>query len=95
MASYTELKREALKLRKRAQKLDIPGQYLAMADAKIDKAIFSRTVMGSKEKPSIKKRIAYKRATEELITAIDVLRAHTTKLYERNRGNLKFIYKEI
>ena len=88
MASYTELKREALKLRKKAIKMDIPSQYLAMADSKIDKAIFSRQSSVKERRPEFK-RLCYRRAVSEMVTASDILMAHTTRMYEyRNeKGN--------
>jgi hypothetical protein len=96
MASYTELKRMALRLRREAIKKEIPTQYLAMADAKIDMAIFSRTDPSGKAKTPELRRNRYNRAVGELCIAIEVLRAHTVKLYEYKREvRYKFLANEL
>jgi len=96
MASYTELKREALKLRRKSIKMNIPSQYLAMADARIDKAIFSRTRPDKPMQTAREKQLGYKRAINEILVAIDVLRAHTTRMYEYERGTrYKLLAQEI
>jgi hypothetical protein len=96
MASYTELKRMALRLRREAIKKEIPSQYLAFADAKIDKAIFSRTRPDKEALTSFEKKRGYDRAKTELSIAIDILNAHIKKLYEYEREvRYKFLANEL